>query len=99
MLSNTDQISAAMSAYDIQVARALEASECVIDEHDSIVWHGLTIGMLSSRGDWTTGEVTDVAMVFIRGLPIEKEFRANCVIHGVEVKVINYQQSKGYWHR
>lgn len=88
-----------MNTFHQNVAKAAEAAECRIDEEDFIVWGGLNIAVLSSSGDWTTGEISEYAIVIIRGLPVEKEFMAHCVIHNVPFRKQDLRKEAGQWHR
>jgi len=97
-LSNTESVPC-MNTFHQNVAKAVKAAACRIDDSDFIVWAGLNIGILSSSGDWTTGEITEYVVLSIRGLPVEKELMAHFTIHGVPFTKHDCREEPGVWHR
>lgn len=95
MLSNTKRA----TEFGERVKQVAAAAECKVNDGDFIVWAGLTIGILTSRGDWTTGEVTDFVMISVRGLPIEKELMAHFALHDIPFVLHDVREEPGKWNR
>ena len=73
--------------------------ECTVNEGDFIVWAGLTIAIITSRGDWQTGIVTEFVMISVRGLPIEKELMVHFALHDIPFVKHDVRQEPGKWNR
>ncbi|AZU99675.1 hypothetical protein SBP1_gp083 [Vibrio virus vB_VspP_SBP1] len=94
-LSNTKRA----DAFGDKVKRVVAAIECTVDVGDFIIWGGLNIGILTSRGDWQTGEVTEFVMISVRGLPIEKELMTHLTLHDIPFVKHDRREEPGKWNR
>lgn len=94
-LSNTKRA----TEFREEVKRVVAAVECEIKESDFIEWAGLNIGILTSRGDWVTGEVNEFVMIVVRGLPIEKELMTHLTLHDIPFILHDRREEPGKWNR
>lgn len=94
-LSNTKRT----TEFGERVKRVAIAAECKVTDGKFIEWAGLTIGILTSRGNGFNGEVTEFVRISVRGLPIEKELMTHFTLHDIPCVLHDRREEPGKWNR